>query len=224
MTKTGKTMPRLLNSLPLIALLALAQGAAAQDTETPKPEEGAAAEAPADAAPAEAESGSETMADGLAMGDDGQTQIPQPYTKEEHGDWRLQCFKIEEGEEPCQLYQLLKDSQGTDVAEVSIFRLPAGGQAVAGATVTVPLETLLTAQLLIAVDGAKGKRYPFSFCSPVGCYARIGFTQADIDAFKRGAAATVTLVPAPAPDQKVELKMSLSGFTAGYDATSVVKN
>lgn len=208
-------MPRLLTTLPLIALLAMSQTAIAQDT-TPKPAEGGAAAAGDGKEPAP---GSD-----LNLGTTEGPKVVQPYVKEEHGDWKLQCFPVEEGDEPCQLYQLLKDSQGTDVAEVAIFRLPSGGQAVAGATITVPLETLLTAQLTVSVDGAKGKRYPFSFCSPVGCYARIGFTAQDIATFKKGAAATVTLVPAPAPDQKVELKMSLKGFTAGYDATSVIQN
>ncbi len=206
-------MQKLLSSLSLAALLVLAPALHAQDTST---------ETTADeSAPTE---NATPLAEGLSMGEEDGPQPAEPYVKAEHGDWMLQCFPVEDGEEPCQLYQLLKDEVGTDVAEVAIFRLPTGGQAVAGATVTVPLETLLTAQLTIAVDGAKGKRYPFSFCSPVGCYARIGFTAEDIAAFKRGAKATVTLVPAPAPDQKVTLDMSLSGFTAAYDASTIIEN
>ena len=207
-------MPRFLSTLPLIALMALSQGAVAQDTTQKPAEEGATATTEAEPKP-------EGMGDNLSMGDTGE---PQVYDKEQQGDWALRCFKVAEGDDPCQLYQLLKDDQGTEVAEVAIFRLPSGGQAVAGATITVPLETLLTAQLTIAVDGGKGKRYPFSFCTPIGCIARIGFTAQDIANFKKGAKATVTLVPAPAPDQKVVLDMSLNGFTAGYDVTSVIEN
>jgi len=48
--------------------------------------------------------------------------------------------------------------------------------------------------------------------------ARIGFTQAEINGFKRGNVATLTIVPLAAPDEKVDLKVSLSGFTAGFDA------
>ena len=205
-------MPRLLTTLPLIALMALSQAAFAQDT-TPKPADGA-----------ETTPKTESATDELNLGQEDGAKIIEPYVKEEHGDWKLQCFPVEEGEEPCQLYQLLKDDQGTDVAEVALFRLPADGKAIAGATVTVPLETLLTAQLTISVDGGKGKRYPFSFCTPIGCIARIGFTAEDIATFKKGAKATVTLVPAPAPDQKVELDMSLSGFTNGYNAASIIEN
>lgn len=210
-------MPRLLTTLPLIALLALTQGAIAQDTtETPAAQETDQTEG--------SDAKSEGLGDNLSLGEEDTPQAIEPYIKEEHGDWKLQCYPVTSGEEPCQLYQLLKDEQGTDVAEVALFRLPADGKAVAGATITVPLETLLTAQITIAVDGGKGKRYPFSFCTPIGCIARIGFTAQDIAAFKKGAAATVTLVPAPAPDQKVVLKMSLNGFTNGYNAATVIEN
>jgi invasion protein IalB len=91
---------------------------------------------------------------------------------------------------------------------------------VAGATIVVPLETLLTEQLTIAVDGAQPKRYPFTWCAPLGCIARVGFTQAEIDGFKKGAKATITIVPFAAPDQPVNLDLSLKGFTAGFDAVS----
>ncbi|MGH1578053.1 invasion associated locus B family protein [Planktotalea sp.] len=162
----------------------------------------------------------------LNMGEDADVpQVGQTYIRENEQDWEIQCIRGEadaEAEEPCQMYQLLKDDEGNSVAEVSIFRLPAGGQAIAGATVVVPLETSLQAQLRISVDGAQGKRYPYSFCNPIGCFARIGLTKGDVDGFKRGASATVTIVPFLAPDQKVDLNMSLKGFTAGYDKSSVV--
>ena len=210
-------MPKFLTTISMIGLLAMTQGVSAQDTTTAT-EGDAAATTPA------ATPEADPKPEDLSLGEEAAPTPAQPYIKEEHGDWKLQCFPVAEGDEPCQLYQLLKDELGTGVAEIAMFRLPAGGKAIAGATVTVPLETLLTAQLSIAVDGGKGKRYPFSFCSPVGCYARIGFTAGDIAAFKKGAAATVTLVPAPAPDQKVKLNMSLKGFTAGFAAASVIAN
>jgi invasion protein IalB len=118
------------------------------------------------------------------------------------------------------MYQLLKDAQGTSVAEISIFTLPAGQQAVAGATIVAPLETLLTEQLTITVDGASPKSYPFSWCSRVGCIARVGFTQDEVDSFKKGAKATMTIVPLVAPDQKVNLDISLKGFTAAFEAVA----
>lgn len=120
------------------------------------------------------------------------------------------------------MYQLLTTAEGASVAEVSIFQLKDAGQAVAGGTFVVPLETLLTQKLRISVDGSKARIYDYSFCNQIGCYARVGFTQEDVNRFKAGAKATVTLIPALAPDQKVELNMSLSGFTAAFDASTAM--
>lgn len=155
----------------------------------------------------------------------GQPEGPQPgerYAREESGDWTIACIKTDAETDPCSMLQLLQDAQGNTLGEISIFRLEGGGQAVAGGTIVVPLETLLTAQLTISVDGGQGKRYNYSFCSPIGCVAQIGFTADDIEAFKRGKQARVSIVPAPAPDQRVDLNMSLSGFTAGFDKTDVI--
>ncbi len=155
--------------------------------------------------------------------DDGTPKMGDRYLKEEFGDWDLACIKTESETDPCSLLQILKDPEGNPMAEVSLFRInQPGGQAVAGATVIVPLETLLPSALTISVDGAPGKRYNYSFCNPLGCVAQIGFTQADIDAFKKGTEAILSLRPAPAPDQLVEMKMSLGGFTAGYNVVDVV--
>lgn len=146
--------------------------------------------------------------------------VGTPYIREVFGDWALRCLVAEEGTaDPCQLYQLLNDQDGNSVAEISLFPLPSGNRAAAGATIVVPLETLLTEQLLISIDGSATRRYPFTFCNRAGCVARVGFTADEIDQFKRGSAATMRMVPAAAPEDEVILNISLSGFTAGYDGS-----
>ncbi len=146
-------------------------------------------------------------------------QPGQTYVEKVTGDWERKCIALPEGQgdDPCQMYQLLKDSTGNAVAEISLGKLPQGAQAVAGATVVVPLETLLTQQLTISVDGTQGRRYPFRFCTQLGCVANIGFTADEIAGFKAGANAMISIVPAAAPDQRVNLTMSLTGFTASFD-------
>jgi invasion protein IalB len=101
-----------------------------------------------------------------------------------------------------------------------LFNLPKGskGPAVAGATFIAPLETLLPAGMTMQIDTSKPKAYPFTFCTQIGCVARLGFTDEEIAQMKKGANAVITIVPFVAPDQKVELTMSLKGFTAGLDA------
>lgn len=149
-------------------------------------------------------------------------EIGQTYTDEVIGDWEMRCIKTEAEEDPCQMYQLMDDGQGQPVAEMSLFRLPEGGRAIAGATLVVPLETALPQQVSVSVDGGKARRYPYAFCNPVGCYARMGLTAPDIAAFKAGNQAVLTIVPALAPDQKVNLTLSLTGFTASFDRVSVI--
>jgi invasion protein IalB len=221
-------MTQTLRLVSLAALIAFGAPASAQDSATPAPD-APAADTPADApeadAPAETAAPTDPAAAlGLDMGrpvDDGTPRAGQPYVREQFTDWSLRCIRAAEGPDPCDLYQLLRDADGNAVAEISVFPLPAGGPAAAGATIVAPLETLLTEDLLIAVDGGTPRRYPFSFCNRAGCIARIGFTADEVTAFKRGASATLRIVPALAPDQPVTLTISLRGFTAGFEATDV---
>ena len=174
-------------------------------------------DAPADA-PAETTTDPAT---GLSLGEPEGPQVGQTYVAENFGDWQQRCIKAPEGQEDrCNLYQLLSDADGAAVAEFSMFRLPEGSRAVAGATIVAPLETLLTEQLTVSVDGGEARRYPFSFCNAGGCIARVGFTQPEVDQFKQGSNATLRLVPAAAPTQEVMVTVSLNGFTAAYNDLS----
>jgi len=201
-------MPKLITALPLIAAMTLGTAVFAQtDTTTDTTTQGADAQASTDAA-----TGNDTGLDmGNTVADDA------PYIKETYGDWQLKCFKNGTEDGPCQMYQLLREEAGNPVAEISIFRLPEGGQAVAGATVVVPLGTLLTKELKISVDGGRAKSFSYAFCNQTGCFSRIGLTADDIAAFKQGASANLEIVPAQAPDQTITINASLSGFTDAFE-------
>ncbi|MEM0945919.1 MAG: invasion associated locus B family protein [Pseudomonadota bacterium] len=157
------------------------------------------------------------LSTGVAVAPDGEA-IGSTYTEETFGDWEKRCVRTQDGNDPCQMYQLITDTNGGSVAEMTIFPVPGNDQIVAGATVITPLETLLTEAVTISIDGGQARRYPFTFCTVQGCVARIGLTNADLDAYRGGAAAQVRIVPAVAPDQEVRVDASLSGFTAAYEA------
>ncbi|RGP37714.1 invasion associated locus B family protein [Pseudotabrizicola alkalilacus] len=204
-------------ALTLLLVSSGASGLWAQEATTPPTTEGT------DAAPAADAAGAPGLSMGTEVGTEGAPAadgIGSAYVQANFEAWEQRCVRTEDGSDPCQLYQLLKDSDGNAVAEFSMFNLPAGGQAAAGATVVVPLETLLTENLLLAVDGTTPRVYPFTFCSNLGCVARVGFTAAEVEQFKKGAKAVITIVPVVAPDQKVSVEVSLKGFTAGYTAVS----
>ena len=199
--------------LPFLAALfvALWTTAALAQEETPAEEE----------APAAEESGDGAFADlGQAEGVD----LTQPFIREVFGDWAHRCVRIQEATDQCQLYQLLLGPDATPIAEVSLVPILNAGEAVAGVVVIVPLETLLTEKLTLRVDGGEGRIYDFDFCNLAGCVARFGLTQSQIDAFKRGANAVMTIVPAGAPDQRIDMTASLTGFTAGYSALEAELN
>lgn len=182
----------------------------------------AAADAPAADAPA-ADAPATPAADAPAAAKDDAPQTGTYYAKETFGDWTLRCIKTAEGHDPCELYQLMKDDKGTAVAEATLIPLFGGGKAVAGATLVAPLETDLLHGIAVQVDAGKKRGYPFNFCAPVGCVARMGFTADELAQLKRGNKATVSLLPYGAPEAEMfNLNLSLKGFTAGYDELSKI--
>lgn len=229
-------------SLALLAVLAvIAAPAFAQDSEAPAEDAATAdsagaepAEATADDATATdtvepAPEAAETADDGTEAEpasdeteDSGETASDEPktgsyYVNSTFQDWTIRCIRAAEGEDPCELYQLMKDEEGNSVAEMTVIPLK-NGDAAAGATLVAPLETDLIQGLGLAIDNAEPRGYPFSFCAPVGCVSRMGFTATELGALKRGNKATVTLLPFGAdPKKPVRLNLSLSGFTAAMD-------
>jgi invasion protein IalB len=149
-------------------------------------------------------------------------QVPgEPYVVAQHQDWEVVCSLVAaEGPELCEMYQLLLDPQQQPVSEISIVAFPEGNEIAGGVTITTPLETFLPPGLAFRI-GAEGQNRveQFRVCTVVGCVVRMGLTQAEVDAMKRGASAFITLLPFVAPDQPVELTISLRGFTAAFDET-----
>lgn len=194
-------------TLTLILALAAGLPAAAQETTTPAP-------APAADAAAEPAATGDAAATAAAPDDMG-----KPYVAEKFGDWDLRCIRTEDGADPCQLYQLLKEkNSGNPVSEITLVTLPADSKVAVGATIITPLETLLLEQLSFAIDTGKPVAYPFSFCTQMGCVARLGLTAEEVDKLKKGKSATVTVVPVANPNAKVTVEVSLNGFTKALEA------
>lgn len=202
-------------SLPVLALcLAGPSFAQTEPAQTDPAEDAAPAEQPPEQPSGQPAAPDLSLGEPVAEG----PQVGEPYVSAEYGDWLLRCVVSGTEDDPCQLYQLLSDQEDNPVAEISVFPLPQGQQAEAGVTLITPLETLLTENVTLRIDAAEAKRYPFTFCTPAGCVARIGLLPDEVNAFRRGNMAQVRIVPAAAPDQEVLLDVSLSGFTAGFAA------
>lgn len=209
---------RSLAASSLVALLA-AMPALAQDTEAEAPE---ATDAPAPApAPTPEAEGTPEQAEPATPPGEGEAAMEAGtiYIREVYTDWELRCERAPQGEDPCQLFQLLRDDTQNAVAEIAVFKVPQNAEGVAaGVTVVTPLRTFLIEPLRLSVDGGDARELRLQFCAEMGCVVQFGLSQAEVQAFQRGAAAELTLVPAIAADRREELRISLSGFTAGYDA------
>jgi invasion protein IalB len=169
--------------------------------------------------PAFGQSGTLMPGAGLPLGEDvDEDGLGEGYIAGTYGDWTKVCQRMGTPVDPCGLMQLLSDEEGSPLAEITIFPLPPGGEAVAGANILTPLGTVLPQQITLRVDGGTPRRYPFFFCDVGGCYAQVGFTAAMVESFRRGNSATLTIASVLEPDQPIDLNLSLSGFTAGYSA------
>ncbi|MBE3637103.1 invasion associated locus B family protein [Mangrovicoccus algicola] len=198
----------------LLLSLALATAAAAQETAQPAP-----AEAPA---PDVQDDGTAGLSAGEPVTRErptsrDQVEQGQLYVPRSQQDWEIRCARAPDGQEdPCQMYQLMRDQSGTPTAEFTLFKIE-GSSFAAGALVVTPLETLLPRGVSLSIDGAGAKRYPFKYCSDSGCVSEVGLTAEEVAALKRGVTATLQIVPMVAQNTNVDLTLSLAGFTAAFD-------
>ena len=159
-------------------------------------------------------------ASGLSLGKPLET-LREPgeiYLAGNKGDWNVRCITGNPGEaDRCEIQQLLFINENTPIADISIFKLPAGEIAVAAANVMVPLETLLTKKFRVAFSEDSKKEFPYSFCNKNGCLVRMGLLEEDIEAMKKGASSEISITHISKPDSAINLSLSLDGFTAAFD-------
>jgi len=220
------------NRFAVAAAIAIISGSAAlgQEATTTEPATGAPATeaAPADQPAGEAPAGEAPAADAPAAeapaaedataapgaGNPAAQEVLE-IVRDTFGDWEVRCAP--DGND-CFMYQLAMDPQQNPVAEISLLKLPAGGEAAAGVTVVTPLGTLLPTGLDLQIDSGEIRKYPFAWCSQVGCFARFGLNTASVDAMKRGNSGKLTLVSVGAPQSPLSLAVSLNGFTKAFDS------
>ena len=126
-------------------------------------------------------------ADSLSIDDTimSKPQKTEPYIKERFENWSLKCIKPVNSIERCEANQIIFNQKQQPVAEISIIKLPKGQVAAAAATIIVPLETILSEGLVLAIQELEPKKYQFKFCNSLGCYSQIGLTDDEVEALKR---------------------------------------
>ncbi len=153
-------------------------------------------------------------ADSLSIDDTimSEPQKTEPYIKERFENWSLKCIKTVNSIERCEANQIIFNQKQQPVAEISIIKLPIGQVAAAAATIIVPLETILSEGLVLAIQELEPKKYQFKFCNSLGCYSQIGLTDDEVEALKRKEKASIFLKHISSGDQQIVIPMSLDGF------------
>lgn len=204
-------MTHLSRTFALVAAIGLAAPVWAQsDTTTEAP---AAEATTAETTAPEATSGV-SVSDRPAATEDS----ADGYLASEHGAWQIRCLHAEDGSDPCQMYQVVKDDKGNSVADMLVLLPGEGEDAAAFIQISAPLSSLLPAGVTVKIDSAAPKRLPYLWCTHRGCVTRAQLTAAELEEFKKGNAFNAVVVPAVAPDKQVTASFSLSGFTAAFEA------
>ena len=132
-----------------------------------------------------------------------------------NGDWEVRCV---EGTQQCGMRQTVNNPEGGQpLLEVEVVPIDGNDNAEAVMRVFAPLGVLLTRGLAMRVDGGEPIQTPFLVCAQNGCVANIGLPADGVNTLKRGAAAELTVYAAQQPDQAVNARLSLMGFTRSYD-------
>ena len=157
-------------------------------------------------------------ADNLSIDDTmmSEPQKTEPYIKERFENWTLKCIKPVNSVERCEANQIIFNQKKQPVAEISIIKLPKGQVAAAAATIIVPLETILSEGLVLAIQELEPKKYQFKFCNSLGCYSQIGLTDDEVEALKKKEKASIVLKHISSGDQQIVIPMSLNGFTKTF--------
>ena len=157
-------------------------------------------------------------ADSLSIDDTimSKPQKTEPYIKERFENWSLKCIKTVNSIERCEANQIIFNQKQQPVAEISIIKLPKGQVAAAAATIIVPLETILSEGLVLAIQELEPKKYQFKFCNSLGCYSQIGLTDDEVEALKRKEKASIFLKHISSSDQQIVIPMSLDGFSKTF--------
>lgn len=163
----------------------------------------------------DATTGDDTTAEAPAEAADGPGSI---YIAGEHGDWQNRCIRGAIGQpDICQMFYLITDENGTPVSEFTILKVLGQEDVAATATILTPLDVLLPPGIEIQVDGKPAGRVPFIACTPQNCASEFTLKPGDVEVFKKGLAATLTITALRAPPQPVPLTVSLKGFTAAFN-------
>lgn len=154
----------------------------------------------------------------LVLGMAGQAGA-QGVVRETHGDWQMRCDDTQgPGVDICALMQSVTAKDNKNVGITVIIQKHKDNKTLLRAQ--TPLGVLLPGGLGLRVDKTDLGRTIFLRCLPSGCLAEVPLDDKVLKAFRAGAKATFVIFESP--KKGIGLPVSLSGFTAGFNALPVM--
>jgi invasion protein IalB len=144
-----------------------------------------------------------------------QQQQLQNVEKSTSGDWSLQCGTLPSGgQRLCQMSQVVNNPKdGKPLLQALVFRPP--GDKAAVMRLIAPLGVWLRPGIGFSIDGGSKNNLKYEFCLSAGCIAQIKLSSGLVSALKRGSKARLNIHTIRR--QKLNLSVSLRGFTAAFD-------
>lgn len=133
-----------------------------------------------------------------------------------YGDWNMRCETPPGAQGPqCALMQYVVAESRSNVGLSVIMLKTADGKAKLLRIIT-PLGVLLPSGLGLKIDDADIGRAGFVRCVAEGCLAEVIMEDELLNKLRRGQQATFIVFVSP--EDGIGIPISLSGFSAGYDA------
>jgi invasion protein IalB len=175
----------------------------------------------ADQAPANAKLGPRVQK-GSRAGQPPQGQSPTATTLATHGDWKVQCEKIPEGQAPpgtpseqCGMVQTTQNEKEPQAQlTIIIVKQKEKDKIVPAMRLMAPLGVFLPTGIALEIDGAAVGRVPYARCTRQVCYATATASPDMFDKMRKGAAANFIIYQGPGLG--MPMKISLNGFSAAF--------
>ena len=138
----------------------------------------------------------------------------QNVQKSTSGDWTLECGALPSGKRICQMTQVVNNPKdGKPLLQAAVIK-PSGGKK-AILRLVAPLGVWLRPGVGFSINGGSKNNLNFEFCLREGCIAQLGLSSGLVNAMKRGSKARLSIQNIQR--RKLNLDVSLRGFTAAYD-------
>lgn len=135
-------------------------------------------------------------------------EYPQPNSRENIGDWVLECYDLPLGQ--CQIYQRILINNGAAAAMVTTFAWDEPAQAFR-TQIALPLGIALSKGATISSDSGVSVSVPISRCTQQGCLVEGVASDDLVSGLEKSRSANVTVVDGTGAD--FAIPVSLDGFS-----------